>query len=254
MIKMSFTLEMDRPIIRDKHYISPGGYSLRFSGLNGLKEVQFDFNDYEGTIRNEKYLDCIVWGLDTVSFRNSTELVSLLRNRSYDWGEFFVYTGESEDAVINPIKAFNICIEVGTVAYKMKDYVFSEAKTYLSAELFGVIKSVMARAVKFCSTRQMMVKGGGLRFFENGGNIFLCTKVGNGYCYDLSDGSISTTGFIGSRESLTVVKGIIRDILTNLTEQVHIPVKSIFIPTGQIKGAYYKESVAEPGSYDIVFE
>lgn len=254
MTRMSFKLEMDRPIIEGTHYISPGGYCLRFSTLNGVKEVQFDFLNSEYSIVDERYLDYTVYGLDTGSFKDSINLVSLLRNRNYEWGEFFVYTGEYDDAEINPVRAFDIVIEKGSSSYKMKDYVFSEAKNYFSPELFGVMKSIMVRAVKFCTSRQMLVKGGGLRFFENDGNVFLCTKMGNGYCYNPSDGSVTTTGFFGSKDSLMSVKGIIEAVLNDLTEKISFSVKSIVIPYGSVKGCYYKESTSEPGSYDIIFE
>lgn len=254
MIRMSFTLEMDRPIEKGKHYVSPGGYCLRFNTPRGPREVNFDFLDFEGTIVKEKFLECNVYNLDVDSFEGSAELLSLLRNSNYDWVEFFVYTGEYEDPKIQPVRAFNILIEGETYRRKLKDYVFEDPKNYVSVEMFNSLKSILSKAVKFCVSRQMLVKGGGIRFFENAGCVYLCTKVGNGYCYDLDTDEVTSVGFVGSKDSLAAAKSIISGVLGALTTDISLSVKSIFIPYGPVKGCYYKESRTEPGSYNLIFE
>lgn len=45
-IRALISIKMDRPINPDSHYISPGGYAVKTKN----KLVDFDFEDYQGTI------------------------------------------------------------------------------------------------------------------------------------------------------------------------------------------------------------
>ena len=255
MVSMSFRLEMDRPIIRGSHYISPGGYAIRFYGKgNTPRDVEFDFLDYEGTIINDRYLDCVVSGLDIYTFPNSKELINLLGAGKYEWTEFFVYTGEDSQPDINPVRVMNIRLYDGTREYALKDYVFPNVMVDLTVGQFNAVMNIMNKAVRFCTCRQMLVKGGGIRFYESDGKIYLCTKIGNGYCYDVDSDRVSTTGFYGSPSSMESVRKIMIDVVESLTSQIPFPVKSISIPFGQIKSGYCRQSVEEVGSYDIVLK
>ena len=254
MVYMSFRLEMDRPIIRGTHYISPGGYRLRFWFGNGnSREIEFDFENFSGNIVDGKYLDCTVSSLDTYAFEESASLLHYLKNCNYDWLEFFVYTGENDEAEINPVKAFNIVIGDGSLVFSMKDYVFvDDMKHKLSDQQFDIIMNIMERPLKFCKSNQILSKGGEIRFYEQNGKIFLCSAAGYGYYYNVSRGN---AGCIRCNGSVDAAKGLMMDVVSKLTRLIPFPVKSISMPCNTvIKSGYYVESTEEQGSYDIVLE
>jgi len=99
---MSMTLTMDRPIDKDKHYISPGGYEFIVNG----QSVQFDFCDSIGYICyfNPCKIEFVVKNLDLDSFPNAE---ILLRKENIEAisriEEFFVYTGETDEPEINVV-------------------------------------------------------------------------------------------------------------------------------------------------------
>lgn len=108
-MEMFLQLQMDRPIDKEKHYISPGGFEV----IAGGKNYQFDFLTSCGVI-DEKRNDVIGFNLtnpDYESFPDMKELESHI-NEITDLVECFVYTGEHGDAEINPIKILDITITV----------------------------------------------------------------------------------------------------------------------------------------------
>lgn len=252
---MTFTLVMDRPIIRGTHYISPDGYCLRFYGKDGsTKDVEFEFYNYEGNIENGNRLNCSVRGLDTSSFPESMSLIKMLSSCEFKWVDFYVYTGENPEAVINPIKAVNICISDGDKQFKLPDYFFPDGKTSLTNSQLESILHIMCKPIRFCMCRQMLVKGGGICFYESAGSVYLCTLKGNGYCYNMRSGEMSSIGFYGSQDSLNYVKGIFIEVLESLTERFPIPVKRIFVPYGKVYRGYLVANETELGTYDIVLK
>ena len=252
---MTFTLVMDRPIVRGTHYISPGGYCLRFYGKDGsTKDLEFDFYHYEGNIENGNCLNCSVRGLDTSSFPESMSLISMLPSYKCTWVDFYVYTGESTEAVINPVKAINVCISDGSTQFKLPDYFFPGAKIDLTNRQLEIILQIMNKPIRFCLCRQMLVKGGGICFYENTGSVYLCTLKGNGYCYNMLYGAMSSIGFYGSQDSMNYVKNIIIEVLENLTERFPIPIKRIFVPYGKVSSGYLTANETELGTYDIVLK
>jgi hypothetical protein len=101
------TLQMDRPIDSDKHYISPGGYEV----MAGGKNYQFDFNESYGSIDKERP-DVISFELrdeDYDSFPDIKELREHLHEIT-ELVECYVYTGENGEPEINPLKILSFCI------------------------------------------------------------------------------------------------------------------------------------------------
>jgi len=101
---MEFTIKFDRNIDKNIHYISPGGYSV-----NGK---QFDFMDYEGSIDGDK-LHCTVHNFDKDLFEEAAEdnYTSLsLSDFRKGFDEFFIYTGEYDDAEIIPKEILNLTV------------------------------------------------------------------------------------------------------------------------------------------------
>lgn len=115
-MEMYLQLQMDRPIDKDRHYISPGGFEV----VAGGKHYQFDFQDSSGVI-DAKRNDVIGFTLtnpDYDSFPDMKELESHI-NEITELVECFVYTGEHNDAEINPIKILDITITVHGVGKRI---------------------------------------------------------------------------------------------------------------------------------------
>lgn len=106
-MRMYTTFTMDRPIDKDKHYISPGGYEFRF----GEESVQFDFFDSCGGIdpKDQKKVNFELRNLDIDEFPESEKLLSrqFLKTLT-EIEEFYVYTGEEGDELINLEKVNSI--------------------------------------------------------------------------------------------------------------------------------------------------
>ena len=94
---MSFTLIMDRPVEREKYYISPGGYNL------GGK--QFDFCHSEGEIDTNDRTR-VHFYVDDFDEDYSQTIVPADIWKTFS--EFFVYTGEYDEPEIHPVGVENI--------------------------------------------------------------------------------------------------------------------------------------------------
>ena len=94
-------LQMDREINPNHHYISIGGFELRFS--NGV-EIAFDFNSSVANIRKDPSF--ILFECDDLDFDSFPEADllewMLVHSEVEKIEEFYVYTGEEDEAVINP--------------------------------------------------------------------------------------------------------------------------------------------------------
>lgn len=110
--RMYATVKFDRPIKIYKHYISPGGYEVKFT--NG-KTMRFDFEYYEG---NRKQGDDTV--LEYTQKYPDIDIFEDLGKFDYDdfinyfdgFAEFYIYTGEEGyDEIIYPIKVLSIVLE-----------------------------------------------------------------------------------------------------------------------------------------------
>lgn len=107
-MRMLASIQFDREIDRNEHYISPGGYEMTFS--NGATTA-FDFLDYWGTIdnRDKTILNCEMRSLDTESFEES-EFLRTFAGSVVQINEFFVYTGEYDEPEIHPVKLVSLDI------------------------------------------------------------------------------------------------------------------------------------------------
>ncbi len=91
LTKMSMLLKMDREIIPQKHYISPGGYEVAGK--------QFDFLESEGVVCEDKP-DEITYYLRY--FDDTTyQRVVTPDDLKIGFSEFFIFTGEYDDPEIN---------------------------------------------------------------------------------------------------------------------------------------------------------
>lgn len=108
--RMRFVAEFDRHVEPDKHYISPGGYSIKTS--NG-KEIRFDFYHYEGTRISDNAVAFECCNLDTETYHES-EVLSKESVDGCKFVEFTVYTGEYDDAEI-------ICTNIRDVVFIFSD-------------------------------------------------------------------------------------------------------------------------------------
>ena len=109
--RMYGTVEFDREIDPDKHYISPGGYEAKF---NDGRTLQFDFEDYEGGRQagNSKVLEWTQKNPDTSSFEEIGNFTYKDFVKHFeDFEEFFIYTGEAGEPEINPVKALDVTLE-----------------------------------------------------------------------------------------------------------------------------------------------
>ena len=105
--RMCFQLKMDRPVILDKenpHYISPGGYNIG--------GISFDFCDITwNRLEDDKRVICVeAKHLDIDSLPESEKL-TLNFLRSHKFNEFFVFTGDTDDLEINPVKIVSLTVE-----------------------------------------------------------------------------------------------------------------------------------------------
>lgn len=104
---MNYTLEMDRPVDFEKHYISPGSYELEKNG----RICRFDF--YESTMNEGRNNTLAVKVADfdeeyarDNDFKNEFDDYKDIFNFHYT--EFFIFTGEDNDEEINVSKLINL--------------------------------------------------------------------------------------------------------------------------------------------------
>lgn len=125
-MEMSFTIVMDREIDTNRHYISPGGYEFAFP--NGTS-IQFDFIAYYGNVnkQNRTLLDCEVEEFDHAAFGYDAEddlreLFEQYKTSEIEIVEFFVYTGEADDAEIDAIMVKDLVVTIGNKEYRFEDF------------------------------------------------------------------------------------------------------------------------------------
>ena len=109
---MYATLQMDREIDPNMHYISIGGFEFLFR--NGVN-IGFDFNNSIANVQRDPTVikfECD--DLDCDSFPEAALLGMLLSDSEVDRiEEFYVYTGEREEPEINPEKILSLsfCVD-----------------------------------------------------------------------------------------------------------------------------------------------
>lgn len=127
--EMSMKLKFDRPIEKEKHYISPGGYAFRSGG----KTYRFDFLNYEGNIDQEdpSILYAEVHHLnknysDDMSDFNADALEAI--------EEFFVYTGEYGDPEIHLKSVLSLTVWQGNMETNINQKLLPIEETSTSIE------------------------------------------------------------------------------------------------------------------------
>ena len=109
---MYATLQMDREIDPNRHYIGIGGFEFRFR--NGVN-IGFDFNSSIANVqKNPTTIKFECDDLDCDSFPEAALLEMLLSDSEVDRiEEFYVYTGEREEPEINPEKILSLsfCVD-----------------------------------------------------------------------------------------------------------------------------------------------
>lgn len=109
------SIRFDRPIEKDKHYISPGGYDIRFQAENGEEiDIQFDFEDYEGSIsdKDPHVLECVQKNPDYSVFSEIYYITEYMLRHIVSVSEWFIYTGEDDEPEIIPVEIFNVGFEI----------------------------------------------------------------------------------------------------------------------------------------------
>ena len=109
---MYATLQMDREIDPNRHYIGIGGFEFCFR--NGVN-IGFDFNSSIANVqKNPTTIKFECDDLDCDSFPEAALLEMLLSDSEVDRiEEFYVYTGEREEPEINPEKILSLsfCVD-----------------------------------------------------------------------------------------------------------------------------------------------
>lgn len=99
---ISFDLYMDRPVNEEIHYVVPGGYAVNHK--------QFDFETTNGLVIDEqdpKIIHFEGWDVCDVDGGIPTKGDVLSGN----WGDFYIFTGEAEDAPIYAERVENVIVE-----------------------------------------------------------------------------------------------------------------------------------------------
>lgn len=133
-MEMYISILMDRPIDKDLHYISPGGFAFDFGG----KVIAFDFVCYAGSINQEnpRLVDFVMMDLDISSFPDAKILnnkEALEDIRGID--ECFVYTGEYNEPEIHPERINYIKFELDGEFYPVPECVLREYNITLAGDL-----------------------------------------------------------------------------------------------------------------------
>lgn len=125
--RMFADIMFDREIDPKKHYISPGGYEIM--SIDG-DLLQFDFEDYIGNVDqvNKHVLHVEHSNLDLSAFPDAVSLEQFL-HKFKCFTDFFVYTGETCEPEIKPVKAFNIVFvdRYGDQQIISTEYIFPKA-------------------------------------------------------------------------------------------------------------------------------
>lgn len=104
--RMVMDIKFDRPINPDRHYISPGGYTM----ICEKQSYSFDFMDYEGSVDKDDptILHVEVFHLDKDC---SNDMSKFNSKKIENIEEFYIYTGEYDDPEILPLKILSLTIE-----------------------------------------------------------------------------------------------------------------------------------------------
>lgn len=115
-MKMYAEIVFDRDIDFEKHYISPGGYTMTFAKSG---KVSFDFLLSEKGVdtNNKRLLRCWFSEEDETGFpEDCPKLRAAITNGEsvVSVDEFFVYCGDDENEEINPVAVKAVVLSCGT--------------------------------------------------------------------------------------------------------------------------------------------
>lgn len=108
---MSFTLEMSRPVDKDRDSLVPGGYAAE---MKDGSDIEFDFLDFYGNVQDDPtkvtFEHC--W-LDTDTYPGSEVLtVPYLEKEFVRFEEFFIHVEALPgDAEIKPVRVISCTME-----------------------------------------------------------------------------------------------------------------------------------------------
>lgn len=113
LTNMLFSLKMDRKINQEIHYLSPGGYEIEKDGIT----YKFDFCQSSGNVDSN---DDTVIVFEVSDFDKgyakesgfSGEFNDPLELLGYCFKDFFVFTGEYNDAEINVVKLLDLTFRI----------------------------------------------------------------------------------------------------------------------------------------------
>lgn len=105
--RMYASIRFNRPIDKTSNdYVSPGGYTMIING----KEIQFDFEDYEGSVDEHDY--CLFHSMqknpDYDTFEDLQQITENDLKNVSEISEFFVFTGEIGETDLKPIAVESI--------------------------------------------------------------------------------------------------------------------------------------------------
>lgn len=119
-MRMYAVVEFDREIT-ERHYLSPGGYEMISNG----ELFHFDFMDYAGSV-DKSDRRCVV--MEMKGFFNLSESKKSFNPRKItEIKEFFVYTGDSENMEIHPVKIRSLEFEDEKGIYKIPESILKTA-------------------------------------------------------------------------------------------------------------------------------
>lgn len=123
-MRMAAKVKFNREI-RDTDYVSPGSYEVVFQGADGVKGFQFDFHESEGyrDLKNAAILQFICKDLDEQTFEDLKDAASEDLGSIKEIREFYVYTGEPEDAGsdLAPVELLSFELEIREEGNAIRD-------------------------------------------------------------------------------------------------------------------------------------
>ena len=123
---MYLNIKMDRKIDTNKHYISPGGFEIKF---DDGKTIAFDFNESESWVdETNKDVMCFrLKDLDNESFPDAKTLPEYLqKHKVTEVVECYVYTGEDNEPKINPIEIENMTFDFNEYVTEIPSHILKQ--------------------------------------------------------------------------------------------------------------------------------
>ena len=125
MIRQYLDVKFDKPIDKERDFISPGGYEIE---LKDGRRIRYDFMDYKGYIdtNDRSILHIIHSNLDIDSFPESKALLDIKSEDISKIIECYIYTGESDENRIKPIKILDWWIKLDDTSITIDKSIYSD--------------------------------------------------------------------------------------------------------------------------------